>query len=69
MLELLQSADFRREVARDMVTRFVDDQMLLHWQNYIRKRAELVSKHVQNLDPGVGTPSGGPGPSGAPAPP
>lgn len=53
MLELLQSPNFRREVARDTVTRFIDDQMLLHWQNYIRKRAELIAKHVQVLEAGV----------------
>ncbi|VDM35893.1 unnamed protein product [Hydatigera taeniaeformis] len=61
MLDLLQSPDFRREVAHESVTRFIDDQMLLHWKNYLRKRAELVSKHVQSLDtmsaPGPGTSS------------
>ncbi|VDD80541.1 unnamed protein product [Mesocestoides corti] len=60
MLDLLQSPDFRREVARDPVTRFIDDQMLLHWKNYLRKRAEMINKHVHSLDP---MPTPGPGPS------
>nr|Q8MPD6.1 RecName: Full=Mediator of RNA polymerase II transcription subunit 31; AltName: Full=Mediator complex subunit 31 [Taenia solium]CAD21541.1 hypothetical protein [Taenia solium] len=60
MLDLLQSPDFRREVAHESVTRFIDDQMLLHWKNYLRKRAEMVNKHVQSLD-AMATP--GPGPS------
>ncbi|KAL5109595.1 hypothetical protein TcWFU_010351 [Taenia crassiceps] len=60
MLDLLQSPDFRREVAHESVTRFIDDQMLLHWKNYLRKRAEMVNKHVQGLD-AMATP--GPGPS------
>ncbi|KAH9285247.1 Mediator of RNA polymerase II transcription subunit 31 [Echinococcus granulosus] len=59
MLDLLQSPDFRREVAHESVTRFIDDQMLLHWKNYLPKRAEMVNRHVQNLD-AMPTPGAGP---------
>ncbi|CAH8633087.1 unnamed protein product [Dicrocoelium dendriticum] len=49
MLDLLQSAEFRSELARGQVCRYLDDQILLHWQHYMRKRAFLLAKHVEDL--------------------
>nr|VZI32335.1 unnamed protein product [Spirometra erinaceieuropaei] len=49
MLDLLQSPEFRREIARAPSARFIDDQVLLHWQSYLRKRSELISKHIEEL--------------------
>ncbi|VEL12400.1 unnamed protein product [Protopolystoma xenopodis] len=50
LLDLLQSAEFRREIARAPVARFIDDQMLLHWQHYLRKRTLLIARHAQELE-------------------
>ncbi|CAL8082858.1 unnamed protein product [Calicophoron daubneyi] len=59
MLELLQSAEFRSELARGQVCRYVDDQILLHWQHYMRKRASLIAKHVEDLTgTGAAAPAG-----------
>ncbi|KAF8563855.1 hypothetical protein P879_09992 [Paragonimus westermani] len=56
ILDLLQSAEFRSELARGHVCRYIDDQILLHWQHYMRKRAALLAKHVEDL---TGLPPGG----------
>ncbi|KAM3177389.1 hypothetical protein ACTXT7_004649 [Hymenolepis weldensis] len=62
MLDLLQSPEFRRGIAHESLARYIDDQMLLHWRNYLHKRSEMVAKHAQAIDPLVGTPV--PGSSG-----
>ncbi|VDN12904.1 unnamed protein product [Dibothriocephalus latus] len=36
-------------IARAPSARFIDDQVLLHWQSYLRKRSELISKHIEKL--------------------
>jgi len=40
-LELLQHETFRKEMVSGQCARFLDDQVLLHWQHYTRKRAKL----------------------------
>ncbi|CAH8651300.1 unnamed protein product [Heterobilharzia americana] len=47
MLDLLQHAEFRLALARGQICRMIDDQILLHWQHYMRKRAALIAKHVE----------------------
>lgn len=41
MLELLQYEDFRKELVNTPCAKFIEDQMLLHWQYYTRKRIRL----------------------------
>ncbi|KAL3314716.1 Mediator of RNA polymerase II transcription subunit 31 [Cichlidogyrus casuarinus] len=50
MLDLLQSPEFRHEVAKQPVRRYIDQQMILHWQHYMRKRVKLTEKHVAQLE-------------------
>merc|ERR1712083_992607 len=40
-LELLQHETFRKEMVSGQCARFLDDQVLLHWQHYTRRRAKL----------------------------
>jgi len=40
-LELLQHETFRKEVVSGQCARFLDDQVILHWQHYTRRRAKL----------------------------
>merc|ERR1712083_92126 len=42
MLELLQHETLRKEIVSGECIRFLDDQLLLHWQHYSRKRAKLL---------------------------
>jgi mediator of RNA polymerase II transcription subunit 31 len=59
-LDLLQHPEFRKELANGRCAKFVEDQQLLHWQHYIRKRAKLVQAAMPS-DPltqtGTGTSS------------
>lgn len=41
MLELLQYDDFKKELVNTPCSKFIEDQMLLHWQYYTRKRVRL----------------------------
>ena len=41
-LDLLQYSEFRKELANSKCTKFVEEQQLLHWQHYIRKRSKLL---------------------------
>jgi len=47
MLDLLQSEHFRKELMNSQCTRFIDDQQLLHWQHYQRKRMRLVNEQAE----------------------
>ena len=51
-LDLLQYEHFRREITNANCAKFVEDQQLLHWQHYIRKRTLLLQ---QNQTGGSGT--------------
>ena len=42
-LELLQYDQFRKELANQQCAKFIDDQQLLHWQHYQRKRVQLLT--------------------------
>lgn len=41
-LELLQYEHFRREISNAQCAKFIEDQQLLHWQHYTRKRMRLL---------------------------
>ena len=47
MLDLLQSEHFRKELMNSQCARFIDDQQLLHWQHYQRKRMRLLSEQAE----------------------
>ena len=50
MLDLLQFESFRDELNNPQCTTFIDDQILLHWQHYTRKRVSLHrALHEQHL--------------------
>jgi len=40
-LELLQSEKFREAIANVQNTKFIEDQLILQWQYYVRKRMRL----------------------------
>lgn len=41
-LDLLQYEHFRKEISNSHCAKFIEDQQLLHWQHYIRKRTKLL---------------------------
>jgi hypothetical protein len=53
MLDLLQSEHFRKELMNSQCARFIDDQQLLHWQHYQRKRMRLLSEQAERTVAGV----------------
>merc|ERR1712018_393906 len=60
-LELLQHETFRKEIINSQCAKFLDDQTILHWQNYSRKRTKLIENAVAaNTANVVGTPSNAP---------
>lgn len=42
-LDLLQAEHFRRELTSTQCSKFIDDQIILHWHHYARKRTRLFS--------------------------
>ncbi|KAL4223619.1 Mediator of RNA polymerase II transcription subunit 31 [Mactra antiquata] len=49
-LELLQYEQFRKELANQQCAKFIDDQQLLHWQHYQRKRMKLLSDQADHAN-------------------
>ncbi|KAI1292123.1 Mediator of RNA polymerase II transcription subunit 31 [Halotydeus destructor] len=43
-LDLLQYEHFRREITNSQCAKFIEDQQLLHWQHYIRKRTRILQQ-------------------------
>ncbi|KAF6034223.1 MED31 [Bugula neritina] len=43
LLDLLQYEVFRKELVNTQCAKFIDDQQLLHWQHYQRKRTKLIN--------------------------
>ncbi|XP_039490483.1 mediator of RNA polymerase II transcription subunit 31 isoform X1 [Drosophila santomea] len=41
-LDLLQYEHFRREIVNSQCCKFIDDQAILQWQHYTRKRIKLI---------------------------
>ena len=48
-LDLLQYEAFRREVVNSQCTKFIDDQQILHWQHYTRRRTQLLQAAVEQM--------------------
>jgi len=46
LLELLQYEGFRTEIINTPCAKFIEDQLLLHWQHYPRKRLKLLEQHA-----------------------
>ena len=49
MLELLQYEQFRTELVNTPCAKFIEDQMLLQWQYYIRKRIRLQQLLMESI--------------------
>lgn len=47
-LELLQHETFRKEIVSGQCVRFLDDQVILHWQHYTRRRTKLFEAASSN---------------------
>ncbi|ELU07001.1 hypothetical protein CAPTEDRAFT_19520 [Capitella teleta] len=48
-LELLQYESFRKEIMNYQCAKFIDDQQLLHWQHYQRKRMRLLQEEADRV--------------------
>ena len=53
-LELLQHETFRKEIVSGQCVRFLDDQVILHWQHYTRRRAKLFETANTNTQAASG---------------
>jgi mediator of RNA polymerase II transcription subunit 31 len=58
-LDLLQAPTFRAQLANNKCAKFIEDQQLLHWQHYIRKRVKLVGSGQGGQSAGQRTSSTG----------
>ncbi|XP_050316030.1 mediator of RNA polymerase II transcription subunit 31 isoform X1 [Anthonomus grandis grandis] len=47
-LDLLQYEHFRRELVNAQCTKFIDDQQILLWQHYTRRRSRLMATAAPN---------------------
>lgn len=47
-LDLLQYEHFRREIVNSQCVKFIDDQAILLWQHYTRRRMKLLAAAQQN---------------------
>lgn len=47
-LDLLQYEHFRRELVNAQCTKFIDDQQILLWQHYTRRRNRLMTSTAAN---------------------
>ncbi|XP_059169811.1 mediator of RNA polymerase II transcription subunit 31-like [Physella acuta] len=45
--QLLQYEHFRKELVNSQCAKFIDDQQLLHWQHYQRKRNALIQEQAE----------------------
>ncbi|XP_076453315.1 mediator of RNA polymerase II transcription subunit 31-like [Babylonia areolata] len=51
MLDLLQYEHFRKELVSAPCAKFIDDQQLLHWQHYHRRRIKLIQEQTDKMQP------------------
>ena len=56
-LDLLQYEHFRKELVNSQCAKFIDDQQILHWQHYTRRRTQLLSGDVSPTPVGSGSPT------------
>lgn len=47
-LDLLQYEHFRRELVNAQCAKFIDDQQILLWQHYTRRRSRLLTSSASN---------------------
>lgn len=50
-LDLLQYEHFRRELVNAQCSKFIDDQQILLWQHYTRRRNRLLTPQNPNSTP------------------
>ncbi|XP_018011211.2 mediator of RNA polymerase II transcription subunit 31-like [Hyalella azteca] len=60
-LDLLQHESFRKEIVNGQCAKYIDDQMILHWQHYTRKRMKILETGSQNTSGNVAVLCGGGG--------
>lgn len=58
-LDPLQYEHFRKEISNGLCTKFIEDQQLLHWQHYIRKRTRLLQAASNQGNPDGAANQGG----------
>merc|ERR1712045_797671 len=51
VLDLLKSSKFREAICNQTCARFIEDQILLHWQFYNRKRGKIERQTDNNNKP------------------
>lgn len=56
-LDLLQYEHFRRELVNAQCTKFIDDQQILLWQHYTRRRSRLLQTASTNGSNEANTPN------------
>ncbi|GJQ79780.1 MED31 [Trypoxylus dichotomus] len=56
-LDLLQYEHFRRELVSSQCTKFIDDQQILLWQHYTRRRSRLLQMPTANGSAEASTPN------------
>lgn len=56
-LDLLQYEHFRREVVNAQCCKFIDDQAILLWQHYTRRRTKLLHMNGINNSEAATTPN------------
>jgi mediator of RNA polymerase II transcription subunit 31 len=52
-LDLLQHEPFRKEIATAICSKFIDEQLLLIWQHYTRRRTKMIHtayEHNMNMN-------------------
>ncbi|XP_075248009.1 mediator of RNA polymerase II transcription subunit 31-like [Convolutriloba macropyga] len=49
LLDLLQHESFRDELINPQCSKYIDDQILLHWQHYTRRRIQLHKSLQEQL--------------------
>ena len=65
-LDLLQYEHFRREIVNSQCVKFIDDQAILLWQHYTRRRMKLLAAAQQNQQNGQNISNGHQQPNGNP---
>ncbi|XP_025091772.1 mediator of RNA polymerase II transcription subunit 31-like isoform X2 [Pomacea canaliculata] len=55
LLDLLQYEHFRKELVSGPCAKFIDDQQLLHWQHYHRRRMQLIQEQQEKMAAAVHT--------------
>ncbi|XP_013117366.1 mediator of RNA polymerase II transcription subunit 31 isoform X2 [Stomoxys calcitrans] len=57
-LDLLQYEHFRREIVNSQCCKFIDDQAILQWQHYTRKRIRMLNAVNGNASSQINSTSG-----------